>query len=458
MPQILLLECADLLPDLGGRLPADWTVASARLPDTRAEWAPALHGADLCVVDAARLGARELEALLDGPAAPALIALAGFGSPAGREVLLERGCADVLELPVPADVLQQALTKALRARALLRENRALRDALAAPTSYGGLLTRDPGLQAVFRTLQSVADTRACLLFEGESGTGKTELARAVHQHSTRASGPFVELDCGALPEALLEGELFGHARGAFTGAVRERAGRFEAADGGTLFLDEIASASPALQVKLLRVLESGRLERLGETRTRQVDVRLLCATNRPLSAEVRAGRFREDLYFRIHVVALAVPPLRERVGDVPLLIAHYLERFRALHARGPREVDAEALAWFAGHGWPGNVRELAHLVERAVLLCNGTTLGLADARALLPRDPASAAASAAQPAQFDELPLGPLKQALAIPERRLLLRALEACGGNRERAAVLLGINRATLFHKLRKHGIRKCA
>jgi DNA-binding NtrC family response regulator len=454
MPRILLLGCTDMLPPFERWPASDWKAAHAACPESAEAWHAATHDADVCVVDAARLAPAAVASLCARPDAPALVALSCFDDQARAQALLAAGCADVLALPQSEEAIAQSLAKALRTRELARENRALREALSGTASYGGLLTRDPTLLGVFQTLRSVADTRACVLFEGESGTGKTELAREVHRQSGRAAGPFVELNCGALPEALLEAELFGHARGAFTGAARDREGRFEAADRGTLFLDEIAAASPALQIKLLRVLESGQLERLGESRTRSVDVRLLCAANRPLLEEVRAGRFREDLYFRIHVVALRVPPLRERRGDIALLAAYYLARFRALHGRGPAELDAEALALLARHDWPGNVRELAHLLERAVLLCGGARLTLPDAAALLPRvDPATPV-----PAGDDPPPLGPLKQAMAIPERRFLLRALEACGGNRERAAELLGINRATLFHKLRRHGIRKGA
>jgi DNA-binding NtrC family response regulator len=276
------------------------------------------------------------------------------------------------------------------------------------------------------------------------------LARAIHRRSARADGPFVEVNCGALPETLLESELFGHRKGAFTGAVRDRIGKFEAAHGGTLFLDEIATASPALQVKLLRVLEDKTFEAVGDERTRSADVRLLAATNQDLLAEVQAGRFREDLFYRINVVAVEVPPLRERKGDIPLFARTFVERFAQRHRRPIQDISPAALTQLTEAAWPGNVRELENTLERAVLLAPGPVLNLED----LGLAPARTAPASEAADRIEDLPLGPLKEALEIPERALILRALDLHAGNRQGTARTLGINRTTLFNKMRKYGL----
>jgi DNA-binding NtrC family response regulator len=314
------------------------------------------------------------------------------------------------------------------------------------------------MQAIFKTVRAVADTRTTVLITGESGTGKTLLARALHQLSSRRAGPFVEVNCGALPESLLESELFGHVKGAFTGAVKDKVGKFEAAAGGTIFLDEIGTSSPAFQVKLLRVLQDRVLERVGDTRTIPVDVRIVLATNKDLEQAVARGEFREDLYYRIHVVALEMPPLRARASDIASLAEHFLRRYAELHGHTGLRFTPAALTALTEAPWPGNVRQLENVVERAVVLGQGALLDVADlpplARAPVGTAPAAAPAAGARAADAGGA-VAPWKDAIAAAERDILVQALARCGGNRERAAKALGIDRSTLFHKLRKHGIR---
>jgi transcriptional regulator with GAF, ATPase, and Fis domain len=316
------------------------------------------------------------------------------------------------------------------------------------------------MRRVLETARSLAGTRATILIEGESGTGKTMLARAIHELSAGDGAPFVEVTCGALPSGLLESELFGHARGAFTGALRDKAGKFEAADGGTLFLDEIGSAPLDLQQKLLRVLQDKTFERLGEVKTRSVDVRVIAATNEDLGALVAAGRFREDLLWRVRVVALSMPPLRERRGDVPLLVEHFLELFRREHGRPELELDPACLPLLAAWPWRGNIRELEHCVERAVLLAKGPRIQPPDLGLPGPREvPGSPTAPDRSLSDCLKRLFGgdrppTLREALAIPEREIIRLALELHGGNRQATAKMLDVNRSTLFNKMRKHGL----
>jgi DNA-binding NtrC family response regulator len=354
--------------------------------------------------------------------------------------------------------LRLALGRALEREALEDENRRLRAELEVRGTFGAVITRDSAMKQVLRTLESVAETRANVLLLGESGTGKTRLAQAVHKASDRAAGPFVVVNCGALPDSLLESELFGHVRGAFSGAVRDRAGRFEQADGGTLFLDEINSASLDLQVKLLRVIQERAFERVGDGQTLTVDVRLIAASNKDLPDEIAAGRFREDLYWRLHVVAVELPPLRARPGDVALLAAHFLRRYADEYGRPIERLHPAALSALAGAPWPGNVRQLENVLERAVLLAEGTELRTEDLgpEVLGPGGPPAPETHSGTLLQGLEnlARLPPLKEALEGPERQILVRALELSGGNRKAAAEMLGINRTTLFNKMRKYGL----
>lgn len=332
----------------------------------------------------------------------------------------------------------------------------------------------PGMRQLLDSLPRIANTRSTVLILGESGTGKTLTARALHQLSPRADKPFVEIACGSLSDTLLESELFGHVQGSFTGATHDRAGKFLLAEGGTLFLDEIGTASPQLQVKLLRVLQDRAFEPVGGTRTHRVDVRLILATNSDLEAEVRRGGFRADLYYRINVITLVQPPLRERVGDISLLARHHLERVAREQGRTIGGFTSRALAALEAHPWPGNVRELVNAVERGVVLCPGELIDLEDLpeglRGATPQratgTPQAASADRGVPESDDSdrptpdpARLGPiasagLRDALDIPERRLILDALIRHRWNRQETAQGLGINRTTLYKKMKRLGI----
>jgi DNA-binding NtrC family response regulator len=386
---------------------------------------------------------------------PSVILIASLGTIGDAVSAMRKGAFDYLARPTSAEHVRVAVKRALETQRLRRENGALRASLEERFSIGNLCTRDPRMRRVAEVIHAVADTRANVLITGESGTGKTLLARTIHAQSSRRERPFVVVDCGALPPSLLESELFGHARGAFTGAVRDKPGLFEVADKGTLFLDEIGNAPLELQAKLLRVIQDRVFERVGETRTREVDVRLIAATNRDLAREVAAGRFREDLFYRVQVVALEVPPLRERPRDVALLAELFLTRFAREHERQVISIEPDALALLAAAPWPGNVRQLENTIERAVLLCRSDRIAPADLGPEFQVDAALATAqSALHAAPLPAGPIGSLKAALAEPERAIIARALELNGGNRGRTAAMLGVNRTTLFNKMRKYDL----
>ena len=410
----------------------------------------------------------EALALPDGPE---VILFEDFGQVAAAFEEVRRLAFDTLARPVTDDEVVRVVKRALDHRNLVADNRRLRSMVAERYQLGDLVSRDPRMGRIFATIETVADSAVTLLIEGESGTGKTVLARAIHEQSSRAAGPFIAVNCGAVPASLLESELFGHVRGAFTGAVKDREGKFEAASGGTIFLDELGTASTDLQVKLLRVIEDGRFERVGESTTREVDVRVIAATNVDLEEEVAAGRFRADLYYRIHVVGIELPPLRERVVDIPILARRFVERFAELHDRTVVALGPELVQELCSDPWPGNVRELENRLERAVLLARGAVLESTDlwpersAPAATGERPPSAGhgptpaapegqAGDAAPPRLEDQPLGPIKPTLAVFERWLIEHALRAHGGNRQDTARTLGINRTTLFNKMRKYDL----
>jgi two-component system response regulator HydG len=372
-----------------------------------------------------------------------VVLVTAHGTMGAAVAAMRQGADDILEKPIVLDELELSLARVRDRRRILRENRFLR-----AESFGGeMVVASPAMRAVVELVQRVAKSKATVLVRGESGTGKECVAAMVHKSSDRAHAPFVKLNCAAVPETLLESELFGHEAGSFTGAGKRREGRFELADGGTLFLDEVGEMSPAMQSKLLRVLQEGEFERVGGTDTVHVDVRIVAATNRDLQAEVAAGRFRADLLWRLDVVPLCLPPLRERPDEILPLARHFLRPGVVLDASAEREL----CAW----PWPGNVRELQNLLQRVGLLCDqGVVDGALVARWLQPGAAATAAAKTvvlecAPPAAVTDPFAALIGRPLAEVEAELVRRTLQQCGGNRTRTAELLGIGVRTLYNKL---------
>ena len=374
-----------------------------------------------------------------------VLLMTGYGTVEQAVEAMRIGAAHYIQKPFRNEAVVQLVERFTRERALVAENDRLRDELRASASerMGEMVGRSSPMRAVFQRIATVAATDASVLIEGESGTGKERVARALHEHSARAKGPFVALSCAALPESLLEAELFGHEKGAFTDAHKERKGRFELAQNGTLFLDDIDDMPLGVQVKLLRVLQERNFERLGSEETRKLDIRVVAATKKPLKELVREGRFREDLYYRIHVVPVKLPPLRDRAGDVPLLLAHMIQRFGA---QKRYHVSTPTLNLLERYPWPGNVRELENAVQRAIALA-GDSLELKK-EFLLPLDPRWRGAT--EPAET----VRPIREVLRETEVAHIKRALESTGGHRTQTAKLLGISRKVLWEKLRDFGI----
>lgn len=378
-----------------------------------------------------------------------VILLTGFGTIESAVDAIRLGAFDYLTKPIIDDELNFSIARALGQRQIVSENRQLKQQLNQRFGLGNIVGHDYRMLKMFDLIESVADTRTTVLVLGESGTGKTLTARAIHQQSNRRDKPFIEVACGALPESLLESELFGHVAGAFTGATQDKPGKFLQANGGTIFLDEIGTASPALQVKLLRVLQDREFEPVGGSKTHKVDVRMILATNSDLEAEVKKGTFRQDLYYRINVVTLTQPSLRERVTDIPLLADHYLKDFVAQTGKPVTGFSENAMQLMQRYRWPGNVRELVNVIERAVVLTRNTVIQASDLPEHIRADEPS----------LDHLGLAGgagnhLKAALANPEKQLILEALEAHGWNRQDTAAALGINRTTLYKKMKKYDI----
>ena len=374
-----------------------------------------------------------------------VILMTGYGTVETGIEALRAGAFDLLTKPLIDEELEMAIGRALSQRKVLEENRHLRAQLDLRFGMENIVGHDQRMQRVFEVIESVADTRATVLITGESGTGKSLLARAIHRRSGRRDKPFVEVACGALPETLLESELFGHVAGAFTGAVADKKGKFLQADTGTLFLDEIGTASPGFQVKLLRVLQELEFEPVGGTQTLRVDTRVVLATNEDLSRRVAEGSFRQDLYYRVNVINIELPPLRERVADIPLLVQHFLQQACADTGKPWREISDEALEALQRYTWPGNVRELQNVLERAVLLGKGEVISAID----LPRH-----VTAHVPGQIAPTVGRGLKDALADPERQIILEVLQSNNWNRSVTADRLGINRTTLYKKMKRLGL----
>ncbi len=371
-----------------------------------------------------------------------VIVLTAYGAVATAVEAMKLGAVDYLQKPCDVDALEMVIRRALDLSRFRIENRFLREQAKEEQRFGEMIGNSPAMLPVFDLVQQVAPTRSTVLITGETGAGKELVARAVHELSPRKDKLFVPLNCTAIPSDLLESELFGHVRGAFSGAHGDRAGKFQAADEGTLFLDEIGDMDVRLQAKLLRVLQEGVIEPLGTNRRISVDVRIVASTNRDLEKSMREGKFREDLYFRLNVFQVKLPPLRERKEDIGALAETFLSGFaRDLGKSAPR-LTPETIAALQSYGWPGNVRELRNLMERVAVLCKDEVVGASLIRSSLPTEVA--------PTQTDLN----LEQALAELERRMILDALAASADNKHAAAKLLGIGERTLWTKLKKHGI----
>lgn len=364
---------------------------------------------------------------------------------------MRRGAADLLTKPLIDDELLMAIERAMSQRQVVEENKNLKAQLDHKFDNSNIVGNDLNMQKIFDMINNIANTKATVLITGESGTGKSLIARAIHQKSNRKDGPFVEVACGALPENLLESELFGHVAGSFTGATANKEGKFQQAHGGTIFLDEIGTASPGLQVKLLRVLQEFEFEQVGGTKTFRTNARVVLATNEDLELAVAENRFRQDLFYRINVINLLLPALRERPSDVPMLAMHFLKKVCQEESRELVGFDAQAITALQNYSWPGNVRELQNIVERAVLLGKGPELGVGDLPTHFETSGTSTTISVGTAASGKRLTL---KEALEGPERLIILQCLRENNWNRNETADQLGINRTTLYKKMKKLGL----
>jgi len=401
---------------------------------------------DVVVTDLAMpdvTGLDVLEAVKRDYPQTAVVLVTGFGTVETAVQAMKNGAFDYLTKPFDREELALVLKRAMRIRRLESENRVLRETRPRGVS---IIAESPGMQRVMSMLAQVAPTEASVLVLGESGTGKELVARYLHDASPRADRSFVVVNCAAIPENLMESHLFGHRKGAFTGAHEDREGYFEAADGGTLFLDEIGELRPELQARLLRALESGEIQRVGDTRTRRVNVRVVAATNRDVAAGVREGWFREDLYYRLNVISISLPPLRERREDIAPLVRTFLAGGRT--EGGGEGISEEALRILESYRWPGNVRELRNVIERALILSGGGRVE----------------ASHLPPLEVEDLPGGPDGFRISLPEeglnleeveKRIIEQALERFGGNQSRTARYLGITRPTLLYRIEKYGLK---
>lgn len=407
-------------------------------------------GPDVILTDVRmpKMGGLDLLATLKAKGNDAtVIVMSAYGNVDLAIEAMKAGAYDYLQKPFKAEEVILTLRKAEEREALRRENRALRQEILREATFEDILAKSPQMQVVFKTIAKIADYKTTVLITGESGVGKELVARAVHRRSSRRGGPFVAVNCGAIPENLLESELFGYKRGAFTDASADRVGLFEQANHGTLLLDEIGELPIALQVKLLRVLQEESVRRLGDSRDIKIDVRIIAATHRDLTAETQAGRFREDLFYRINVLPIHIPPLRERREDIPILLDHFLARNNARFSMGIRGFEPEARRLLLEYRWPGNVRELENTIERAMVLCEGDRISETDLpeRIREARDPIQMHLASGELS---------IKKTARVIEEILIRRALQKTKGNRTKAAEVLEISHRALLYKIKDYRI----
>ncbi|MDI3283420.1 sigma-54 dependent transcriptional regulator [Polyangium sp. 15x6] len=395
-----------------------------------------------------RLGGLDLLATLKAKGDPAtVIVMSAYGNVDLAIEAMKAGAYDYIQKPFKAEELLLTLRKAEERETLRRENRALKQEILRESTFEEILAKSESMQAIFKTITKIADYKTTVLVTGESGVGKELVARALHRRSSRRGGPFVAVNCGAIPENLLESELFGYRRGAFTDATTDRVGLFEQANHGTLLLDEIGELPLSLQVKLLRVLQEETIRRLGDSKDIKIDVRIIAATHRDLSAETQAGRFREDLFYRINVLPIGIPPLRERREDVPLLVEHFMNRNNARFGTNIRALSPEARRLLLEYGWPGNVRELENTIERAMVLAEKDSIEADDLpeRIREARDPIQLHLTSGELS---------IKKTSRVIEEILIRRALQKTKGNRTRAAEVLEISHRALLYKIKDYRI----
>jgi DNA-binding NtrC family response regulator len=446
-PLILVAEDEDLMRAIIARLLEDagYRVAAA----SNAEEALELFAAQDVAVTITDIrmagmdGLSFLDHIKDIDSEALVLVITAYSSVDSAVAALRKGAYDYITKPFVNEDLLQSVKNALRQRELFRENRALRRELDRRYSFSEIIGTSEALQSVFRLVEKVANTNTNILIQGESGTGKELVARAIHHNSPRTDRPFVAINCGALPETLLESELFGHVKGAFTGAVANKPGLFRSGEGGTVFLDEIGEITPAMQVRLLRALQEHEVTPVGSSEAVAFDARIICATNRDLEKEVAEGRFREDLFYRLNVIEIHLPPLRERREDIPLLVRNFITRNAREQGRDEKSIEPQAMSALINYAWPGNVRELQNAVERAFTLSNEQL----DLDSLPPRVRDAASSNPATMRDPDGL-----RPTLAEIERRHIFETLASVNQDKARAANILGIDLSTLYRKLKRY------
>ena len=401
-------------------------------------------------------GLEFLQAVKRANATIPVVMMTAYGTVESAVEAMKDGASDYVLKPFSIEEIKLIIRKELEVRQLHEENRLLREAVGRRYEFENIVAKSPAMQEVLAAVEQVAPSNATVLLGGESGVGKDMIARAIHQHSRRVNGPFIKINCTAIPENLLESELFGYEKGAFTGAATAKPGKFELADKGTIFLDEIGDMPGSLQAKLLRVLQEREFERLGATKTTKVDVRVVAATNQDLRAALEQGTFREDLYYRLNVVPISIPPLREHKEDIPYLVDHFVTRFAASAGKDIEGITPAAMKLLADFHWPGNVRELENIIERALVMASGPQIDVDDIRLdiVVPAGEHTALGSRALAADGSALPLLPEGMTLEQFEDKLIQEALQRAGGNKSQAARLLGLSRNALRYRLSKIGV----